>query len=68
MQGVLERIGKEQGADPKHWFATSLDIQLHELRFQGWAGAWKDLSLIEREAAAQLREHLQVPIQRDRFL
>lgn len=49
-RAVLERIGRDLGADPDQWFAVAVPIPLADLKFQVWlqgTGWSSDLTISE---------------------
>ena len=37
----LEAVGRRLGANPAHWFASTLPVQLRDLDLQVWVDGWK---------------------------
>lgn len=42
LRQALEKYGRQQGANPLHWFATKESVLLSELRVQSWCNGWVD--------------------------
>ena len=52
---AMEKVGKKQGSNPDHWFATVSGVSLSELHFQVWLNGWKDATSPQDMAAVWVK-------------